>query len=155
MQNSDVVRALLVMEAWSEGRKFGGATASEAIAWCLANRVRSGMSDWMSVLRDADKYKQGVPAEWDYPNMWDAGFITLSQNINDIYDNRGRDISCGGLFYAKSDEPMSDWFKDNIVKNPTLGITMQSSGLIIYGGRGLPADDPMAAMQPKKFGASW
>lgn len=133
MVNSDIVRALIVMEAWREGKPYGGNAVPAAIAWCLANRVRSGMTDWMGVVRDADVYKQGDPQPMDYPNIWDAGFLALVQGINDIYDGRGNDVSCGALFYCDTSKPISEWFQRNVINNPSLARVMQQNALMFYG----------------------
>ena len=133
MRNSEVIKGLLVIEAWREGKEYGGNLAAETVAWCLANRVRRAMGDWMTVLKDAPKYRAIDRTITDLPNIWEPSFVTLCQHIDDIYDNVGKDLSCGGVFYADASKEILPWFKNDIIQNPGLSRVNTVAALTVWG----------------------
>lgn len=133
MRNGEVAKALLVVEAWREGREYGGYLASEQVAWCLANRVRRGMGSWMDVLANADKNKATAPAERAFPNLWDADFMMLCSKVDGIYDNMGSDLAQGGIFYADTSKEISEWFKSDVIRNPAMTRLVQMNSFCIWG----------------------
>lgn len=128
-----MIKSLLAVEAWREGRVYGGHLAMEMIAWTMANRVRAGHLDWMACLKTADAYKATLPAEKEYPNIWDAGFLALCQNIDAIYDNAAKDLSCGGIYWLDIAKDVSTDFKQKVIDNPLMTRVACMNSLTIYG----------------------
>jgi hypothetical protein len=134
--NGEVLKGQLALYAHNAGKLYGGNVAATAIAWTLANRVRSGMGTWEQVLNSAGQYEQnGEVVSHDLPNIWDAGFLAICQGIDDVYSGRGRDLSCGALFYCDTAKPMNEFFAENVLRNPGLQRCMQHNSLIFYSPR--------------------
>jgi hypothetical protein len=130
-----VIKGHLVTIAYNATvAQYGGSTAGTMVMWAIANRVRKAGMDWSSAINTISDYMQngeGIPNIM--PNIWDASFLALSQIVDDVYDGRGKDLSCGGLYWADTAKPISDDFMNDIVRNPGLSRTAQMNSLQFWG----------------------
>lgn len=133
MKGSDVIKSQLFISAWREV-KGQGHLAGEMVAWCFANRVRRGMGNWAEVLANIDRYRaHDIPKSEEFPNLWDAHAVKLMQAVDNVYDNLGKDLANGGMFYCFSEQEVRPWFKDAVLDNHDYKRTAAMNSLIIFG----------------------
>lgn len=133
MKASDVIKSQLFLASWRESEGEGHLTG-EMIAWCLANRVRKGMGNWQEVLANINRYRaQDNEPSSDFPNLWDAHVVKLMQQVDNVYDNIGRDLANGGIFYFFSNKEIVPWFKHAVIESGDYTRKACMNSFVVFG----------------------
>lgn len=133
MKSSDVIKCQLFLTSWRESQGAGHLTG-EMIAWALANRVRKGMGNWQEVLTSVERYRaHEIPPSNDFPNLWEPHVVKLMQQVDNVYDNLGRDLANGGMFYCFSEREIVPWFKQAVIESGDYSRKACMNSFVIFG----------------------
>ena len=143
MNSRDIIKAELFKVAYVHSYGKAG-LYGEIVAWCLANRVRRNMGNWLEVIANVSKYQASEPDSTPYPpNVWEPNVVKLLHAIDDIYDNAGLDQSNGGLYWCFTENGANEWFRENVIANDDLSVTATQNSLRVWGPKktiGAPYD---------------
>jgi hypothetical protein len=85
----------------------------------LANRVKCGQGSWLEVIERIPKYAAEYKQPDGFPSIWDQTLVRLLHEVESIYDNSGKDITDGALFWCDLRRVETDWFRNTILANQT------------------------------------
>ena len=120
LRQDDVVRTLVVLECWRQGKDFGSSQVPLMIMGCLANRVRLGWSNWFETLKNIPKYSALLkqPNRDIFPDLWEPNFIRLLQSVEGVMEGSMIDPACGGVFWADLRHIDNPWFLAKVLNDP-------------------------------------
>ena len=119
MRAYNTVMLMLVGEREARG---DGREAIRAVVHVVANRVKAGWGDWLSVITKKNQFSSitvvGDSQTVFWPGVRDV--IDIWSLVNDVYDGRDADNTGGALYY--SNEAISinnEWYRNEIINKPT------------------------------------
>lgn len=120
LRPDDFCKSQLVLTGWRFGKEYGGHLAACMVMGTLANRVRLGWGSWLEVLERIPvlSAEENIPFQNEYPRIWEPNFVRLLHEVDGIFDNSTKDLSCGAVYWGDLRRIEREWFKDNVLKNP-------------------------------------
>ena len=117
LRQDDLIKGQLVLYAWRYGREYGGPKPAQMVMCALANRVKCGQGSWLEVIERIPKYSAELQEPTGFPSIWDQTLVRLLHEVESVYDNSGKDITDGALFWCDLRRIETEWFRNTILGN--------------------------------------
>jgi hypothetical protein len=114
-------RAQLFGFAYQQALHTGSIAAMKAVAYVIRNRVVGGWhhGSWIDAIQRAGDVSGNEPTAAPLFDCYSQTFQILARSIDDIYfgqaDEIGRIVD-KALYYQFIDQPMRQWFTDNVLR---------------------------------------
>ena len=88
---------------------------------CLSNRVRAGWGSWLEVIDRIPFFAaEETQPKIIVPSIWEPNFVRLLHEVDGIFDNSAKDLSCGALYWCDLRTVERPWFKEKILQHPEI-----------------------------------
>lgn len=151
MTLSDFCRAMLAEFAIREAGEGASHEQMRAVALCIRCRVRQGWHDgnWIRAVEESEPYRANLPGPRVRLDPTDRRLQRFIRDVDDIYfaarTSSGQltaDGYAGGgemdealkdcCFWMRADEPVTPWFRENILDNPEKHPMRAQMGLMMF-----------------------
>lgn len=148
MTITDAQRAMLAIFAAREAGERGSLEQMRAIAFCIRQRVRAGWEDgsWLAVMENSCHHsaheRQDFPLDPNNRNLHrmlsDVDSIYYGQQRHGLETSQGDETLESSIvehdlkYWCFLDRPMTEWFKVNIVQDPTNHANLSQMGLMMF-----------------------
>jgi len=119
LRQDDFQKGQLVLYAWQYSHEYGGPKPAIMVMNAIMNRVKVGQGSLLEVLSRIPKYAAEYKQPDGFPSIWDQTLVRLLHEVESVFDNSGKDITDGALFWCDLRRVETEWFRNTILGNPT------------------------------------
>jgi hypothetical protein len=116
--SENYIKMQMVETAWRFGQHYGGTPAMLSILHVLKNRQKAGWGTYLHILDTVEKWQAAPAKTTTHPDVWNRNFLALLNEIDGICDDTRKDPTNGALYWGDLTDVRSDWFLNQICRNP-------------------------------------